>query len=444
MAINLANRVILGATGVVLLIAFNFVYFLKSEIPEISDQTFTAEIPFHANFAHFDSFTIQRDPKEVIYAALKPLDRFVEMRKFPLPNKVTKENLQDRFVGCLRGMAIADAYSLAFLHSPLNSSKMGEELPQDHFPDNLNTNIFSPGDFSLNTSLSLVLAASLVQKRVLTGRDLVTKLQQWHTVGFMSSGSCSFGHGPSLRKYVDNGFLLDLVEPADEAISIARLAPVILFYSLRDIKTCKDASAASVLLTHAHKNCLNAARILATVIWTMLHSPTLGKKTDKTAFFTLQFSNTIDLPDSLKFLFSSYHGFLEDPRHLTPDTSEGALYFALKAFKETDTFFDGLASLFSNGIVDTAACTIYGMIAGTFYPDIPLGLKNRLYAGPYLDRLGSLLTELAVDPIFDARSFSESRPDDREPILDKKSRLVNSGLSGTGLPKTLQYFVPPE
>jgi ADP-ribosylglycohydrolase len=407
MGLNLTSRIILASAGLALLISSLLVYILTPELPVVSVDTPTVTVPFRDNFIHLDSSSNERDPKTAIYVALGNLDRFFEFKSFTLPKKPSKVVFEERFLGCFLGMSIADAYSLAFLHSRPSP----DGVKDDQFPQNLTTDIFSPGDFSIITSHSLIFAASLIQKRLLSGANLKAKLKLWHESGFMSSNLKAFGHGPVIRKFIDDGFLLDLENPADEAMAIARLAPVILFYSLRNLKTCMDASAASVLLTHAHVNCQNSARILTVILWSILHNPKSFKS--PTSVFILTFPEDLEIPDSIKFLFDSFGDeFLEDPTHLSPNTCEGALYFSLKAFKESKSYFEGLELLLKDKQVkDSAVCALYGMIAGAFYGKgyLPFHLVNQIYAGAYLYNLGNMFFDLAFDPLSTLDNYSNMK-----------------------------------
>src|SRR5437763_8541933 len=140
MGLNLTSRIILASAGLALLISSLLVYILTPELPVVSVDTPTVTVPFRDNFIHLDSSSNERDPKTAIYVALGNLDRFFEFKSFTLPKKPSKVVFEERFLGCFLGMSIADAYSLAFLHSRPSP----DGVKDDQFPQNLTTDIFSP------------------------------------------------------------------------------------------------------------------------------------------------------------------------------------------------------------------------------------------------------------------------------------------------------------
>src|SRR5258708_3330518 len=117
MALNKICRIILAATGLGLVIASFLVYLLTPGLPAVSEDIPKPTVPFNTNFIHLDSCSNARDPKNAIYTALGEMDRFLKVKKRKIPAELSKTDLKNLFAGCLLGMVVADAYSLAFLHS---------------------------------------------------------------------------------------------------------------------------------------------------------------------------------------------------------------------------------------------------------------------------------------------------------------------------------------
>lgn len=172
---------------------------------------------------------------------------------------------QDRFRGCLLGLAVGDAVgtTLEFLRRgtfpPLNDMVGGGPFH------------LAPGQWTDDTSMALCLATSLVERGGFDAHDQMERYCRWHETGYLSSTGRCFDIGnttaAALCRYRQSG------EPyagssdpyAAGNGSIMRLAPIPICYYPDEALACNYAAESS-RTTHATLECLDACRLLAAIL----------------------------------------------------------------------------------------------------------------------------------------------------------------------------------
>ena len=171
----------------------------------------------------------------------------------------------DRFRGCLLGLAVGDAVGTAVEFSP-----RGSFVP---LADMVGGGPFglAPGQWTDDTSMALCLATSLVELRRFDLRDQMERYCRWAETGYLSSTGQCFDIGrtvaAALRRYRASGD--PVAGPTDARTSgngcIMRLAPVPMFF-FPDERAAVEHSAASSRATHGSVECVEAAGLLGSIL----------------------------------------------------------------------------------------------------------------------------------------------------------------------------------
>ncbi|WP_291320639.1 ADP-ribosylglycohydrolase family protein [Desulfonatronospira sp.] len=169
---------------------------------------------------------------------------------------------KNRFRGCLAGLAAGDAVGTTVEFMP----RSGFEPLRDMVgggPFNL-----GPGQWTDDTSMTLCLAESLVEKSGFDARDQMERYCRWMETGYLSSTGSCFDIGSTvataLQRYLKTG------EPYSGSThprsagngSIMRLAPIPMNY-YPDINLSESMAGESSRTTHGAEECIDACRLLA-------------------------------------------------------------------------------------------------------------------------------------------------------------------------------------
>lgn len=187
--------------------------------------------------------------------------------------------IQDRFRGCLLGLATGDALgtTVEFQH-------------RGSFPaltDIVGGGVFglAPGRWTDDTSMALCLAASLVETGDFDMADQMARYLRWYDHGYMSSTGKCFDIGnttrDALERYRQSGKAASGSSHPSTAGngSLMRLAPVPMFYS-PDRTRARLYAGKSSRTTHAAKLCVEACMLFAD----MLVQALAGKDKDEILF----------------------------------------------------------------------------------------------------------------------------------------------------------------
>jgi ADP-ribosyl-[dinitrogen reductase] hydrolase len=176
---------------------------------------------------------------------------------------------QDRFRGCLLGLACGDAVGTTVEFSP-----RGRFTP---VTDMVGGGVFglAPGAWTDDTSMALCLASSLTELGRFEAADQMTRYWRWVDEGYLSSNGRCFDVGntvyDALERFRQTG------EPFSGSPNprsagngcIMRLAPVPMFY-FPDRDLAVERSGLSAQTTHGAAECIEASRLLGGILYQAL------------------------------------------------------------------------------------------------------------------------------------------------------------------------------
>jgi len=176
---------------------------------------------------------------------------------------------EDRFRGCLLGLAVGDALGTTVEFKARGSF--------DPVSDMLGGGPFNlkPGEWTDDTSMALCLASSLIHEDGFNPRDQMNRYCNWVDFGYLSSNGRCFDIGNTVARalaaYRASGEPFSgSVEPSAAGNgSLMRLAPVVMFfYPQRDLAL--KVAAESSRTTHGAAQCLEACRLMAELLFRAL------------------------------------------------------------------------------------------------------------------------------------------------------------------------------
>ena len=273
---------------------------------------------------------------------------------------------QDRFRGCLLGLAAGDA-----LGTTLEFKQPGTFQPID---DMIGGGPFSlqPGQWTDDTSMALCLATSLIETDRFDPLDQMQRYVRWWRSGYLSSTGSCFDIGnttcDALSLFADTG------EPYSGSTrswsagngSLMRLAPVPMYFA-HDAAEAINRSADSSRTTHGAEEAVDACRYFAGLIVGALNG------VDKQTLLSRSYSPLEGLweksPLAVKIAEIADGSF----KHREPPAVRGTGYVvesmeaALWSFHKSRDFREG--ALLAANLGDDADTTtaIYGQIAGAYY-----------------------------------------------------------------------------
>jgi ADP-ribosyl-[dinitrogen reductase] hydrolase len=175
------------------------------------------------------------------------------------------QEILNRYIGCLTGLAVGDA-----IGTTVEFSERGSFEP---LTDMVGGGPFDlePGQWTDDTSMALCLAHSLIKKKGFDATDQMNRYCKWYNNGYMSStGECfDIGHTTitALRKFLmTKDPIAGSTHPRSAGNgSIMRLAPIPLFYSC-NVKDLIFYAGESSKTTHAASEAVESAQLFATQI----------------------------------------------------------------------------------------------------------------------------------------------------------------------------------
>ncbi len=273
---------------------------------------------------------------------------------------------QERFQGCLLGLATGDALGSPVQFMPPGSFEPIEEMiGGGHF----NT---EAGQWTDDTSMALCLAESLIEKHGFYPLDQMERYLKWLHQGHLSSIGHAFDIGLTVM-----GSLQEFEEtrepycgPEDPMTagngSIMRLAPVPMFFA-NDPAKAIEMSAASSKTTHGAKTAVDACRYLGGLIFGALGG------VDKDELLSVRYCpapGTWDKDPLAPEIDEVAAGSFKEKE---PPEIEGSGYVvrsleaALWAFHRSDSFKEGCLLAVNLGDDADTTAAVYGQLAGAYY-----------------------------------------------------------------------------
>ncbi len=275
----------------------------------------------------------------------------------------TKEpemDAQDRFRGCLLGLACGDAigttveFQARGQFSPVTDMVGGGPF---HLP---------PGAWTDDTSMALCLAASLVGQGRFDPADQMIRYCRWRDEGYLSStGKCVDIGTTTLRallrfKQTGEPFSSSTDEHSAGNGSIMRLAPVPMFF-FPDRQMIITMSGESSRTTHGNPECIDACRLLGAILFQALSGTSKEDVLfghDATDLLTQETIRSIARGDYQHKPEIHIHGSGYVVRSL-----EAALW----CFQNTDSFRDAILRTVNLGDDADTTAAVCGQVAGAYY-----------------------------------------------------------------------------
>jgi ADP-ribosyl-[dinitrogen reductase] hydrolase len=292
--------------------------------------------------------------------------------------------LEDRFAGCLLGLACGDAVGTKVEFSPRGS-----------FPpviDMVGGGPFGlpPGYWTDDTSMALCLAESLATKGGFDAADQMGRYANWWKWGYLSSTGVCFDIGMTVRatlnRYLDDGEpYAGSAHPESAGNgSLMRLAPVVLFFHpvLGDqLRYAEDSSRT----THAAPEAVACCRLLATWLARALDGQS---KDDVLA----PLKGSWPTKPVAKVAVGAWRS-----KHVDEIRGSGYAVESLEAavwcFAQTDSFEAAVLAAANLGDDADTTAAIVGQLAGAFYgrSGIPAKWRATLHRGDEIEQMALTL-----------------------------------------------------
>ena len=297
---------------------------------------------------------------------------------------------QDRFQGCLLGLATGDA-----LGTTLEFRSPGTFEPID---DMVGGGPFGlrAGEWTDDTSMALCLAASLTECSGFDARDQMERYVRWFRDGYFSSTGRCFDIGnttaDALRQFERTGDpIAGSTDPRSAGNgSLMRLAPAAMFYA-GDTEMAAAMAGESSRTTHGAEEAVDACRYFATLLVRALNGES------KQRLLSADAAGGLTLSPAIAQVASGSFKEREPPEIQGSGYVVQALEAALWAFHRGQDFRTG--ALLAVNLGDDADTTgaIYGQIAGAYYgvDEIPASWRQRL---AMRDEIEALADRLLASP----------------------------------------------
>jgi ADP-ribosyl-[dinitrogen reductase] hydrolase len=286
---------------------------------------------------------------------------------------------QDRYLGCLLGLAVGDAVG-----TTVEFSKPGTFRP---VTDMVGGGPFGlePGEWTDDTSMALCLAESLLERRGFDPVDQLERYVRWWRDGHFSSTGRCFDIGNTTRAALT--VFLETRQPYCGCThpysagngSLMRLAPAAMYFAAQPaeaIERCGDSSRT----THAAPAAVDACRYFGGLLvgalageskealLTPLYAPVSG------------YWQEHPLDETIAEIAAGSFLRRQPPEIVGSGYVVQSLEAALWAFATTDNFRDGCLRAVNLGDDADTTAAIYGQIAGAYYraSGIPEAWRTKL------------------------------------------------------------------
>ena len=310
---------------------------------------------------------------------------------------VDEISTQDRFRGCLLGLAAGDA-----LGTTLEFRSPGTFEPIDDMVGGGPFNL-QPGQWTDDTSMALCLATSLIEQDGFDAADQMERYVRWWREGYLSSTGRCFDigttvRGAQMRFERDGDPYAGSTDPQTAGNgSLMRLAPVPMYYRADPVEAISKAADSS-RTSHGAREAVDACRYFAGLLVGALDG--VDKETLLSPGYCPVDGQWESEPLAGKIARIAEGSFKDrnPPQIKGTGYVVDALEAALWAFHHSNDFREGalLAANLGHDADTTAA--IYGQIAGAYYgvDGIPADWRQKL---TMVDEITSLADDIFVHTI---------------------------------------------
>ena len=281
-------------------------------------------------------------------------------------------NTQNRFRGCLLGLAIGDALGTTLEFQPKGCFSPITDMIGGG-PFNLQA-----GQWTDDTSMALCLASSLLECDGFDADDQMQRYCRWRDQGYLSCTGHCFDIGNTVNHALDayqlqgNPYAGTSAPGAAGNGSLMRLAPVPLYY-FPDIDVAERFAGESSKTTHGTVECVDACRLFAR----QLQRALAGE--DKS---NVLWGDANRFESALKIRCIADGDYRDKGWAQIRGTGYvvESLEAALWCFATTDNFADAVLKAANLGDDADTTAAICGQIAGAHYGDaaIPMHWKQKL------------------------------------------------------------------
>ena len=285
------------------------------------------------------------------------------------------ESLNDRFRGCLIGLAVGDA-----LGAPIEFMPPGTFEPVTDFrgggPHGLNA-----GEWTDDTSLALCLAESLIEKEGFDPIDQLNRYCRWYHEGYFSVNGRCFDIGnttlEALHEFEKTGTPCGQTEEYSCGNgSLMRIAPVPLFYS-HDPLLAVEMSGESSKTTHAHPKVVDSCKYMGGIICGAVNGVSKEELLSKRYSSVESYFDENPLNPEVDEVACGSFKYRDPPEIRGRGYVVKSLEAALWAFYNCDNFTEGVLMAVNLGEDADTTGAIYGQIAGAYYGESGIPQKWR-------------------------------------------------------------------
>jgi len=297
-------------------------------------------------------------------------------------------SLQERYRGCLLGLACGDAVGTA-----VEFRSRGSFAP---LTDMIGGGPFGlePGQWTDDTSMALCLAESLINKGGFDANDQMGRYLNWWQWGYLSSTGECFDIGATVRQALmqyqqtGNPFAGSTDPQTAGNGSLMRLAPVPLFY-YPDIAQVIKFSAESSRTTHAAPEAIECCQLFGEILANALQ----GKP--KASLLHIE-GSILNEPKVADIAKGQYLGKSRAEIFGT-GYSVACLEAALWCFHHTETFESAVLEAANLGDDADTTAAIVGQLAGTYYGvgGIPKRWLTKLHMRDEIEAIADALFHVA-------------------------------------------------
>jgi ADP-ribosyl-[dinitrogen reductase] hydrolase len=290
---------------------------------------------------------------------------------------------EERYVGCLVGLAVGDALGTSV-----------EFLPRDSFApltDMIGGGVFElrPGEWTDDTAMALCLAHSLVDRKGFDPGDQMDRYCRWAEEGYLSSTGAPFGMGmtvaAALKRYGRTGDPWSGSTDPQTAGNgaIMRLAPIPMFFA-GSAEQAIHFSGESARTTHGAPEAVDCARLFGAQIRAALVGAGKDEILERPGW-------TPEEPAVRRIADCAYRDKRED-EIVGSGYIVKSLEAALWCFLHTDSYAAAVLRAANLGDDADTTAAICGQLAGAFYgfSAIPAPWREKL-------AMGALIEEFARD-----------------------------------------------
>ncbi len=309
---------------------------------------------------------------------------------------MTREELLDRYRGCLVGLAVGDA-----LETTLEFRRPGTFEP---ISDMVGGGPFhlKPGEWTDDTSMALCLAQSLIECKGFDPEDQMRRYLRWYREGHLSSTGRCFDIGNTVRdalvRFEKTGEPFSgSTDPRSAGNgSIMRLAPVPLFFA-KNPEEAMERSGESSRTTHGAPSAVDACRYLGALIVGAVRGASKDELLSDRFTPVPDYWERRPLVSEIRDVASGSFKRKEPPAIRGTGYVVQSLEAALWAFHRGSTFEEGCLLAVNLGEDADTTGAVYGQIAGAYYgwERIPRQWSQKISHGGFIESLAVRLFDLS-------------------------------------------------